>query len=309
MEKIITQEEITKIFHKPLLDLLFLANKTHQNNHADKPIEKCSLLSVKTGRCSQDCAYCAQSIRYKTNIKEHELLDKKQVLAAAKKSIEMGSSNFCLSLSGKQVKNDEDFEKIIEMIEEIQKLNVRVCCTLGQLNEDQANRLKKANIFSYNHNLDTSPSFYSKIITTRKFEDRLKTISILQKAKIPVCSGGILGMGETEKDRIDFIHALNSLDPHPQSISLNCLIPIAGTPLENQKPISIWELIRVIATIRIVIPKAVIRLAGGRGNFSHQEQLLCFFAGIGSIHIGEKLLTAKNCSVKNDENLFETLGI
>lgn len=299
-----TIEKIEEIYKRPLLSLLFSAAKIHNENFQDKELLSCALLSVKTGRCPENCAYCPQSAHYLTNVKSHDLLDKKTVVEFAQKAIAKKCTNFCLSTSGRRVSNEEDFSKLLDMIEELKKYKVKICCTLGSLNDEQALKLKKAGIWGYNHNLDTSPDYYKKIISTHTFEDRLNTLKILTKYGIRICSGGIIGMGESHKDRISLIFSLSSLPRHPDSFPLNVLIPIPGTPLENQKPISSWEWIRMIATIRHVMPKTSIRLAAGRGNFSHSEQMLAFLAGANAIHIGEKLLTAKNCSLKEDDQLL-----
>lgn len=298
-------EEINSIYNLPVMELFSKVGQK-SGNCLCKNIERCALLSVKTGRCTEDCAYCAQSIRYKTDIQEHDLLNKDKVVEAAKRAKEMGATNFCLSTAGRGIYSEEDFEKIEEMIEIISK-EIKVCCTFGLLTKEKAKRLKNAGIHCYNHNIDTGPSFYPKIITTRKFEDRLKTIDLLIDENIKVCSGGILGMGEADSDRIEFIHSLCSMRKPPYSISLNVLIPMKGTPLEGQKPLPILDLVRIIATLKILLPTSIIRFAGGRSFYSHAEQILCFLAGLGSIHIGEKLLTAKNCSLKDDNILEEIL--
>lgn len=301
-------EYIKSIYNLPLLELFSKVRSLTEYN-LGKDIEKCSLLSIKTGGCTEDCAYCSQSKRYKTNIQEHDLLDVEKVLAAAINAKEMGATNFCLSTAGRSVQSESDFEKIVEMIEIISKKGIKVCCTLGMLTKEKAIRLKKAGMHCYNHNIDTGPTYYPKIITTRTFEERLKTIHLLLDENIKVCSGGIMGLGEEDSDRIEFIHTLCSLSTSPYSISVNVLIPIKGTPLENQKPLPILDLIRVIATLKILLPNSILRFAGGRSFYSQAEQLLCILAGIRSIHIGEKLLTTKNSSLKDDHLLEQILKV
>jgi biotin synthase len=273
--------------------------------HKDAPLEKCALLSVKTGNCSEDCAYCPQSKRYKTEVDPHPLLEKNTVLQAAKKARESKSTYFCLATAGREVQSEKDFELLLEMIHEIAYSGLKVCTCLGFLNEEKAKKLKQAGVFSYNHNIDSGPNYYKKIITTHRFEERLETIEQIKKAGMKLCTGGILGMGESLEDRIDFLFYLARIQP--DSIPLNVLVPALGTPLEKSDPIPFLDLLRIIAILRIILPKATLRLAGGRSRFSHAEQLLAFTAGIGGVHIGEKLLVLPNCSLKEDEKLFALL--
>lgn len=305
----ISLEKVNEVYSSPLLSLLSDAAYLQKKNFDDKQIEKCTLLSIKTGGCPEDCAYCAQSSRYSTNISINKLLDIDYVLKAAKAAKESGSTYFALSAAWREVKDNLDFEKTLEMIRRIKnEIDIKVCCTLGLLSEEQAIELKKVGIEAYNHNLDTSPSFYPKIITTRTYQDRLKTLENLAKAGISICCGGILGLGESDQDRKEFINVLVNL-PIIDSIVLNTLAPIPGTPLENNKEVSLFEFLRFVATIRVLKPKLKIRFASGRSKFSQGEQALCLLVGINSIHTGDKLLTTKNCSLKDDDELFNLLGI
>lgn len=305
----LSRENIAQIYNKSLFELLFEASKIHQSNHKIDLIDRCTLLSIKTGGCPEDCSYCSQSSRYSTNIEVHKLLDLKRVLQAARKAKESNSTYFCLSAAWRKIKDDFNFANTLEMIKTIRKeVGIKVCCTFGLLTYEQAVQLKEAGISCYNHNLDTSPSFYKKIITSRKYEDRLQTLENVRKANIDICCGGILGLGESHADRIDLIEVLVNL-PTLHAVVLNTLVPIKGTPLENQKQVNIWDLVRMVATCRIMMPKTKIRWAGGRSKFSFSEQTLCFLAGINSIHIGEKLLTTPNCPREKDEKFFEILGL
>lgn len=310
-ETLFFYQSVEELFSKdmPLMDLISKAHQVHAHNHEVGKLERCTLLSVKTGACPEDCAYCAQSSRYKTGVFIHQLLDRKQVLQAAQKALEMPTTYFCLGASGRAVKNDQDFETLLKMVEEITALGLKVCCTLGMLDKEQAVKLKQAGCYGYNHNLDTGPKYYQKIVTTRSYADRLKTLEIVQEAGLKVCTGVILGMGETITDRIEWVKTLQALKQPPDFIPINVLIPIKGTPLEKRKTLPIGELLRMIAVLRVVFPKVKLRFAAGRGYYSHAEQALTFFAGINSIHSGEKLLTVKDCSLKEDEELFRWLEL
>ena len=298
---------IKKIYLKNINDLIFLAQKKHRKYHSSKHIQKSTLLSIKTGGCKEDCKYCAQSKYYNTSIKPSKLMDLKKVLHQAKLAKENGSSRFCMGSSGTKILNDHNFETILKMIKEVKKLNLETCVTLGMLDDSQAKKLKQAGLDYYNHNLDTSPEYYEKIVTTRTYPDRLATLESVKKAGIHVCTGGILGMGESQKDRISFLRQLVIQKPHPKSITINQLVPIKGTPLENIDPIDPIEMIRTIATARILMPKSTLRLSAGRENMSVALQTLSFLAGANSIFSGEKLLTTSNFTSQKDQKLFKNL--
>ncbi len=304
-----TREEIAKIYFSPLLSLMFRAASVHQAHHRVGELQLCTLLSVKTGGCSEDCAYCPQSAHYNTGVVAHKMLDKERVLEAAKKAKEGGSSRFCMGAAWRQVRDNCDFEQVLEMALQVRNLGLEVCCTMGMITKEQAIKLKEAGVYAYNHNLDTGPDYYDKVISTRKYEDRLKTIENVQQSGMSLCCGGILGMGESEGDRIDLLYTLAAMPKPPESVPINTLIPVQGTPLENRPKVPIWDLVRMIATARIVLPKSMIRLSGGRADLSDLEQTLCFMAGANSIHVGEKLLTTPNCGQEKDQELFKILGI
>jgi biotin synthase len=304
-----SEEELRAIHDSPLLDLIYKAASIHRLHHAPNEVQVCSLLSIKTGGCSEDCKYCPQSSRYQTDVNPSALLSEEEIVSFAKRAIEEGATRVCLGAAWRLVREGPQFEKILRVIRQIGDLGVEVCCTLGMLTEAQALRLKEAGLYAYNHNLDTSARFYSSIITTRTYADRLKTLDAVEKAKISVCCGGIIGMGESIDDRIALIHTLTQRNPPPESVPINALIPIAGTPLQSQPKVPIWDLIRMIATVRIALPKAMVRLSAGRLERSLEEQALCFLAGANSIFSGEKLLTRPNPNFSDDAALFRLLGI
>jgi biotin synthase len=304
-----TKEEIAEIFHTPVMDLMRRASALHQEMNDASEVQVCTLLSVKTGGCPEDCAYCPQAARYSTGIEGHNLLSNEDVLKNAQTAKSNGSTRFCMGAAWRQVRNDNDFERVLEMVQDVNGLGLEVCCTLGMLTEHQAKRLKEAGLYAYNHNLDTSEEFYDDIITTRKYGDRLETIDNVRRSGISVCSGGIIGLGETDADRIDMIHTLATMPEHPESVPVNALVAVEGTPLEHQKRVSVWEMIRMIATVRITMPKAMVRLSAGRVNMSVEEQALCFLAGANSIFAGDKLLTTPNNDVDVDKQMFELLGL
>lgn len=293
----------------PLMQLYCRAVNVHQEHHQVDKLESCMLLSVKTGNCSEDCAYCSQSIHYGTSVTPHQLLDEKTIMESAKNAKKMGATHFCLSTSGREVKSEEDFDFLLKMIRTITSMGIQVCSTLGLLTEKKALKLKEAGLYAYNHNLDTGRRFYPKIITTRTFQERIDTLQILHNNGIRICSGLILGMGETIEDRLEWLYELYSLGREIHSIPVNVLIPQKGTPLEHQEPISFWEVLRMIALIRIVFPKTKIRFAGGRDRLSFAEQALSISAGINSLHMGEKLLTATGCRVKDDQRMIDELDL
>ncbi len=307
--KKVSLEKVNEIYSRPLFSLLSEAASFQKKYFHQKKIEKCTLLSIKTGGCSEDCAYCSQSSHYSTNISISKILDIDYVLKAALAAKEAGSTFFCLSAAWRQVNDNLDFELALKMIKRIKKeIGIKVCCTFGLLSYNQAKALKEAGVSSYNHNLDTGPNYYQKIITTRSYEDRLQTLENVRKAGLYICCGGILGLGESDRDRIELIEVLFNL-PKIDSVVLNTLVPIGGTPLEKNKEVSLFELLRVIATLRILMPKLKLRWAAGRSKFTKNEQVLCMLVGINSFHTGDKLLTTKNCSLKDDEELFRFLGV
>ena len=304
-----TREEISEIYHSPLMELMYRAATVHRQYHATGEVQVCTLLSIKTGGCPEDCSYCPQAARYHTNVKVHKLLDKTVVFDAAQKAKMAGATRFCMGAAWREVRDNSDFDKVLDMGKGVSHLGMEVCCTLGMLTDEQAVKLKEAGLYAYNHNLDTSEEHYADIITTRKYSDRLNTIESVNKANISVCSGGIIGMGETEDDRIDMLHTLATLPVHPESVPVNALVPVEGTPLADQPRVSVWEMVRMIATARIAIPKAMVRLSAGRKEMSTEEQALCFMAGANSIFAGETLLTTANPDFEQDMQMFQLLGL
>lgn len=304
-----TVASISALYHRDLLSLMFEAAHVHQQHFKPGEIQVNHLVSVKTGGCPEDCHYCPQSARYNTGLKKHALMSREEVRERAVQAKAMGASRVCLGAAWREVKDNEQFDRVLEMVRDIKSLGMETCCTLGLLTEPQAQRLKEAGLHAYNHNLDTSPSHYSKIISTRQFEDRLRTLSHVKNADLQVCCGGILGLGETEEDRIRFLLALTQLEAPPESIPINTLYAVEGTPLADQEPISIWELLRMIATTRLVFPTAMIRMSAGREKRTLEEQTLCFLAGANSIFIGEKLLTIGNPLPEEDHRMFAQLGL
>jgi biotin synthase len=305
----ITLNELKDLYHLPLMELISRANAVHGQNHIHGEIQVCSLISIKTGGCSEDCKYCSQSSRYKTEVTAQALMKYEEVLLEAKKAIALGATRICLGAAWREVRDSVQFDEVLRMIRGITALGVEVCCTLGMLKGHQAQKLKEAGLYAYNHNLDTSESYYNTIITTRTYQDRLNTLDIIQKTGLSVCCGGILGLGENLTDRLDLLLTLCQRDPQPDSVPINLLSPIPGTPLEHQPPVPIWELVRIIATARIVLPKAMVRLSAGRLTLSYPEQALCFLAGANSIHLGEKLLTIANTPVDKDAEMFKLLDL
>jgi biotin synthase len=273
-------------------------------------VQLCTLLSIKTGGCSEDCAYCAQSARYSTGVGAGRLMKTEEVLQLAERARENGSTRFCMGAAWKGVREGEaKFEQVLDIVRNVSRLGMEVCVTLGHLGLSEAKKLKEAGVTAYNHNLDTSEEFYSEIVSTHTFQDRLDTISAVQSAGISVCCGGIIGMGETETDRLKMLEVLTNFDPAPESVPINCLIPMPGTPLEDQPPVDVFELVRLIATTRIVLPKARVRMSAGRTRLSREAQALCFFAGANSIFYGNKLLTAANPGVDHDRELLNALDL
>ncbi|MFN8415176.1 MAG: biotin synthase BioB [Cytophagaceae bacterium] len=304
-----TREEITEIYNRPVLDLIYQAATVHRQYHETGEVQVCTLLSVKTGGCPEDCAYCPQAARYHTDVKVQKLMEVDEVIGAALKAKENGSTRFCMGAAWREVRDNKDFDKVLDMVKGVSTMGMEVCCTLGMLTEDQAVKLKDAGLYAYNHNLDTSEEHYDKIISTRTYDDRLETIDNVRKAKISVCSGGIIGMGEKHEDRIGMLHTLANLPEHPESVPVNALVPVEGTPLEDQPRVSVWEMIRMIATARMIMPKAMVRLSAGRVRMSVEEQGLCFLAGANSIFAGDTLLTTPNPDYVSDQEMFQVLNL
>jgi biotin synthase len=304
-----TREQISAIYNKPVLELMYEAATVHRAHHDPQEVQVCTLLSVKTGGCPEDCAYCPQAARYHTNVKVHKLLEVQEVITKAVEAKESGSTRFCMGAAWREVRDNRDFDNVLEMVKGVSSLGLEVCCTLGMLTDEQARKLKDAGLYAYNHNLDTSEEYYSDIISTRTYNDRLDTLEHVRKAKISVCSGGIIGMGEREDDRIGMLHTLATLPEHPESVPVNALVPVEGTPLEDQAKVSVWEMVRMIATARIIMPKAMVRLSAGRVRMNLEEQALCFMAGANSIFAGDKLLTTPNPGYIKDQEMFQQLQL
>ena len=304
-----TRGEIRTIFNSPLPELIFQAQTIHREFHKPGEVQLCRLLSIKTGACPEDCAYCSQSAHYKTGVARHKLMEPAAVLESAKRAKADGATRFCMGAAWRDVPDGKEFENVLEMVRGVAALDLEVCCTLGMLTETQAGALKDAGLTAYNHNLDTSPEFYGHIITTRVYEDRLQTIARVRKAGITVCCGGILGIGESEEDRIGLLHQLSNLNPHPESVPINVLARVEGTPLANAPELDPMVMVRAIAAARILMPASRVRLSGGRHKLSREAVALCFLAGANSIFTGEKLLTTPNPSVDKDMELLEDLGM
>lgn len=304
-----TLAELEGLYSSPLFKLIVEAMEMHKKHHKVGEIQVCHLISIKTGGCIEDCKYCAQSARYQTDVKAQPMMGYEEVIARAKQAIESGATRICLGAAWREVRNNKPFEDTLRMVKGIAELGVEVCCTLGFVNEEQAHQLKEAGLYAYNHNLDSSETFYKTIITTRSYQDRLNTLDIVEKCKLSVCCGGIVGMGESAQDRLQLLLTLAQRNPHPESVPINMLSPIRGTPLEQQPKFSSWEFIRLVAIARLIMPKSIIRLSAGRIQLSYQEQMLCFLAGANSIFAGEKLLTVANQPQESDENMFNLLGL
>jgi biotin synthase len=305
-----TFSELEAIYRRPLFDLLQESRRIHAAHWPENEMQLCTLLSVKTGGCSEDCAYCAQSSRYNTGLARESLMSAEEVLPYAERAKENGSTRFCMGAAWKGVRDgDRKFDQMLETVRAVSKLGMEVCVTLGQLSDIEARKLKEAGVTAYNHNIDTSPARYPKIVSTHTFEDRLNTIGAVQRAGMSVCCGGIIGMGETEEDRLRMLEVLCSFDPPPESVPINCLVPMPGTPLEHCDPVDTFEIVRLIATTRIALPDAKVRLSAGRNRLSREAQALCYFAGANSIFYGDKLLTASNPSSDADKDLLRALDL
>ncbi len=304
-----TKEEISEIYNSPLLELIYKAATLHREYHATGEVQVCTLLSIKTGGCPEDCAYCPQAARYNTGVDVQALMKKEEVLAYAEKAKNAGSTRFCMGAAWREVRDNRDFDQVLEMVQGVNELGMEVCCTMGMLTEEQAKKLYDAGLYAYNHNVDTSEDHYADIITTRTYDDRLKTLGNVRKAGISVCSGGIIGLGETHEDRIGMLHTLATLPTHPGSVPINALVRVKGTPLEGNEKVDIWDMIKMIATTRIIMPQAMVRLSAGRAEMSIAEQALCFMAGANSIFSGDKLLTTPNPAFDQDHAMFQLLGL
>jgi biotin synthase len=307
------QSEIKAIYHTPLLELIYQAASIHRQYHDSRKIQVCKLISIKTGGCPEDCSYCAQSSRYKTEVTPQALLEKETVVNIAQQAKESGVSRVCMGAAWREVRDNSQFDQVLEMVKEVTALGLEVCCTLGMLTESQAQRLSDAGLYAYNHNLDTSPDYYSTIITTRTYSDRLNTIHNVRQTNVTVCSGGILGLGESVDDRLSMLQTLATLHPHPESVPINILSKVEGTPLENQPDVPIWDVVRMIATARILMPTADVRLSAGRAKLSQVEQALCFLAGANSIFSsddGHMLTVTTPCpGYDADTEMLNLLGL
>lgn len=298
------------LYHQPLFDLISQSREVHLQHWRGKQVQRCSLLSIKTGGCSEDCSYCAQSAHYSTGVEREELMPVDDILSAAHRARAQGATRFCMGAAWRGVRDGTPkFEQVLHTVREVGQLGMEVCVTLGQIGPVEARKLRDAGVTAYNHNIDTSPEFYPEIVSTHTFNDRLNTIAAVQESGMSVCSGGIIGMGETEDDRLRMLEVLSGFDPQPESVPINCLMAMPGTPLGDQPPVDIFELVRLIAVTRIAIPKARVRLAAGRTRLTREGQALCFFAGANSIFYGDKLLTAANPAADADVALLRELGL
>jgi biotin synthase len=304
-----TKEEIGEIYNKPLLELIYRAATLHREFQDTAEVQVCTLLSIKTGGCPEDCAYCPQAARYNTGVGVHALMQQEEVLEYAAKARAAGSTRFCMGAAWREVRDNRDFDRVLEMVKGVNEMGMEVCCTMGMLTEEQAAKLQAAGLYAYNHNVDTSEEHYHDIITTRTYNDRLKTLNNVRKAGISVCSGGIIGLGETHEDRIGMLHTLSTLPQHPESVPINALVRVKGTPLQDNPKVDTWDMVRMIATARILMPATMVRLSAGRTEMSVAEQALCFMAGANSIFAGDKLLTTPNPSFEEDMAMFDLLGL
>jgi biotin synthase len=304
-----TLAEFQSIYHLPLPELIFRAAEVHRRHHDVTDIQRCVLLSVKTGGCAEDCGYCAQSAHFKTGVPATPLMSVAEVRERVRQAKELGATRFCMGTAWREPKDGPAFDRILDMVRTVREHDMEACVTLGMLTDNQARRLKEAGLTAYNHNLDTSRRHYPNIVSTRSYDDRLRTLQAVQRAGIAVCCGGILGMGETEDDRLMLLAELANLDPPPESVPINCLVPIAGTPLADAPPVDPLQLVRLIATARIAFAHARVRLSAGRDRMSRELQVLCFLAGANSIFFGDKLLTAPNPSADGDAELLHAMGL
>ncbi len=304
-----TRDEVVALHNLPMMELLYQAATVHRQHHNPNKVQVSTLVSIKTGGCPEDCGYCPQAARYHTNVKEESLMGIDQVIAQALQAKATGRSRICMGAAWRNVKDGPEFDQVLAMVRSLNKMDMEVCCTLGMLTENQAQRLSEAGLYAYNHNIDSSEDYYEEIISTRAYKDRLKTIENVRKTNITVCSGGIIGMGESIGNRADMLITLTSMIPQPESVPINAFVPVEGTPIGAMEPVSIWEMVRMIATARILLPETQVRLSAGRNNMSREGQALCFFAGANSIFAGDKLLTTPNPDVNEDMKMFEELGL
>lgn len=304
-----TLPEVEQLYHTPLLELVYRAATIHRKYNDTGEVQVCTLLSIKTGGCSEDCSYCPQAARYHTGVDVQALMKKEEVLEYAQKAKDAGSTRFCMGAAWREVRDNRDFDRVLDMVKGVNELGMEVCCTLGMLTEGQAQKLAEAGLYAYNHNLDTSAEYYGDIITTRTYDDRLQTLDNVRKAGVSVCCGGIVGLGEKHEDRIKMLHTLATMPIHPESVPVNALVPVPGTPLENNEQVNVMDMVRMIASARILMPRAMVRLSAGRTSMSISDQSLCFMAGANSIFAGEKLLTTPNPTFEEDMAMFDLLGL
>jgi biotin synthase len=304
-----TLDDVRELYNQPLLDVVFKAAQVHREHNNPREMQICTLISVKTGGCTEDCGYCSQSIHNDAQLDKELLMKVDDVLEEARKAKEAGSTRFCMGAAWPRVLDGRAFERVLDMVRGVTDLGLEACCTLGMVTKEQAQKLKEAGLHTYNHNLDTSREFYDKVVTTRTYDERLETIGNLSEAGIDVCSGGILGLGESREDRISFLYTLSQLDPQPESVPINMLVPVKGTPMENNEALDIFEWIHAIAVARILMPKAMVRLSAGRLTISKEAQAMAFLAGANSIFSGEKLLTTPNAGDDFDQALLGELGM
>ncbi|MEZ5426479.1 MAG: biotin synthase BioB [Pyrinomonadaceae bacterium] len=302
-------EEIGEIYDLPLPELIFRAQTVHREFHQPDEIQGCQLLSIKTGGCPEDCAYCPQSAHYKTGLEREGLLSVEKTLEAARRAKSSGATRFCMGAAWRDAPDGVQFENVLEMVKGVRDLGMEACCTLGMLREDQAEKLAEAGLTAYNHNLDTSPEFYGSIISTRTYDERLKTLENVRRAGVTVCSGGIIGMGETREDRYSLLRQLANQSPHPESVPINQLVRVEGTPLADEDDLDVFDFVRMIATARILMPGSMVRLSAGRLQLSDEAQAMCFLAGANSIFMGEKLLTTSNPETDRDARLLDKMGM
>jgi biotin synthase len=299
-----TLSEIQDLYDQPLLELVFQAASVHREHHTAGEVQVCKLISIKTGGCPEDCKYCSQSSRYETEVDASQLMPKEEVLAIAQRAKDAGMTRVCMGAAWREVRDNKQFDRVLEMVKGVNEIGVEVCCTLGMLTEDQAHKLEEAGLYAYNHNLDTSREYYSTVITTRTFDDRLQTIDNIRKTNITVCSGGIMGLGETITDRLSMLQTLSSMTPHPESVPINILSKVPGTPMADNADVPFFETLKMIAVARILMPKATVRLSAGRAKLSASEQALCFMAGADSFFSSESkvMLTKAVPSPAYDED-------
>ena len=304
-----SREEVLELYETPLLPLLDRAREVHLENHEDNEVQLCTLLSVKTGGCQEDCGYCSQSAHHETHVEPEKILDVQAVIASARRAKEAGSTRFCMGWAWREVKDGPQFDRVLEMVRGVKDVGLEACVTAGMLNADQAKRLKEAGLDAYNHNIDTSREHYKSIVKTRTFDDRLRTLAAVREAGITVCSGGIIGMGETKQDRCEMLRTLANLTPQPESVPINALVPVEGTPLAHMTPVDPLDMVRMIAVARILMPKTRVRLSAGRTDLSREAQLMCMYAGANSIFYGDKLLTTPNPGENDDLSLIRDAGL